>query len=486
MDDLAALDATAQAELVAADRLSPLELVDAAIDRIERLNPVLNAVIHERFEKARAEAAANLPDGGFRGVPFVVKDFTCHTAGDPLHEGMGFLKRIGWTEDHDTYLAQRFREAGLIVVGRTNTPECAIVPTTEPEAYGPTRNPWDIDRSTGGSSGGSAAAVASGMVPAGHANDTGGSIRIPASECGLVGLKPTRGRVSLGPAFGDIMGGLVAEFAVTRTVRDSARLLDAVAGPHPGEPFAVAAPVRPYADEVQADPGPLRIGLMTVAPGGATPVHTDCVAAVEAAGRLLEQLGHHVDVSHPEALDDPEFSGHFVTSWAAGNAWILDYWQRRTGQSIGAEDVEPLTWALSEMGRAVSAPDWLSAREWLQRFSRRAAAWWHEPTGSGDAGHDLLLTPTIAEPPPPLGEFASPADNPFQGLFRAAGLVPFTPPFNVSGQPAISLPLQQNEAGLPIGVQLVATMGGEDVLLRVAGQLEAAAPWAERRPTVHA
>jgi len=486
MDELAALDATAQAELVATGRTSPQELVDAAIERIERLNPILNAVIHERFDKARAEALADVPDGGFRGVPFVLKDFACHTAGDPFHEGMGLLKRIGWTEDHDTHLAQRFRDAGLIVVGRTNTPECGIVPTTEPEAYGPTRNPWDTGRSTGGSSGGSAAAVASGMVPAGHANDGGGSIRIPASECGLVGLKPSRGRVSLGPEFGDVMGGLVVEFVVTRSVRDSARLLDAVSGPAPGEPFVIAPPARPYADELQADPGPLRIGLMTAAPGETTPVHDDCIAAAGSAARLLEQLGHHVDVSHPEALDDPDFTGHFITNWAAGNAWVLDYWRRRTGQAIGPEDVEPLTWALSEMGRAATAPEWLSSREWLQLNCRRSAAWWRDPTVPGSDGYDLLLTPTIAEPPPPLGEFTSPADNPLHGLFRAAALVPFTPPFNVSGQPAISLPLHQNDSGLPIGVQLVAAIGGEDLLLRVAGQLERAAPWDALRPSTHA
>ncbi|MEJ7582892.1 MAG: amidase family protein [Acidimicrobiales bacterium] len=483
MDELAALDATAQAELVRTDQASPKELVDAAIERIERLNPTLNAVIHERFDKARAEAAAEVPDGPFRGVPFVVKDFGCHTAGDPFHEGMGFLKRLGWTEDHDTHLAQRFREAGLIVVGRTNTPECGIVPTTEPEAYGPTRNPWNTDHSTGGSSGGSAAAVASGMVAAGHANDGGGSIRIPASECGLVGLKPSRGRVSLGPEFGDLMGGLVIEFAVTRTVRDSARLLDAVAGPAPGEPFLLAPPTRPYAQEVGAEVGPLRIGLMTTVPAATMPLHSDCVTAVERTGVLLATLGHEVEVSHPAALDEPDYTTHFASNWAAGNAWMLDYWSRRTGQVIGQDDVEPLTWALSELGRSSSAADWLSSREWLQANCRRLAGWWRDQPDIG--GYDLLVTPTIAEPPPPLGEFASPSDNPFQGLFRAAALVPFTPPFNVSGQPAISLPLHQNEAGLPIGVQFVASMGAEDLLLRIAAQLEVAAPWQGRRPAVH-
>ncbi len=479
-DDLSHLDATAQAELVRSGEATPLELVEAAIERIERVNPELNAVITPLFDGARAQAAsADLPDGPFRGVPFVLKDLSAHSAGDPFHEGMGFLKGIGWTEAEDTALAARFRAAGLITVGKTNTPELGILPTTEPLAYGPTRNPWDTTRSTGGSSGGSAAAVAAGLVPMGHANDGGGSIRIPASECGLVGLKPTRGRVSTGPEFGDVMGGLTCELVVSRSVRDTATLLDAVHGMEPGDPYTAPTPERPFADEVGADVGRLRIGLMIDSPAGTVPVHPDCVAAAEAAARLLESLGHEVDTSHPTALDDPDYTGHFITSWAAGAAWNLDYWTRRTGTEVGPSDVEPLTWALAEVGRSANAAEWLWAREWLQMNARETAAWWTE-------GHDLLLTPTIAEPPLLLGSFDSPADNPLQGLFRAAEVVPFTPPFNGTGQPAISLPLHWNADGLPIGVQLVAAFGREDVLLRVAAQLETAQPWAERRPPVHA
>ena len=479
-DDLSHLDATAQAALVLAGQASPLELVDAAIERIERVNPELNAVITPLFDQARAQATSpDLPDGPFRGVPFVLKDLSAHSAGDPFHEGMRFLKERGWSEATDTALAARFRAAGLITVGKTNTPELGILPTTEPMAYGPSRNPWDTSRSTGGSSGGSAAAVAAGLVPMGHANDGGGSIRIPASECGLVGLKPTRARVSSGPEFGDVMGGLTCELVVTRSVRDTAAVLDAVHGMESGDPFAAPTPARPFLDEVGDDPGRLRIGVMTASPAGAVAVHLECVAAAEAAGRLLESLGHQVDESHPAALDDPDYTGHFITNWAAGAAWNLDYWSRRTGEEVGAGDVEPLTWALAELGRAASAPQWLAAREWLQVNARQIASWWSE-------GHDLLLTPTIAEPPPVLGSFDSPADNPLHGLFRAAEVVPFTPPFNGTGQPAISLPLHWSADGLPIGVQLVAAFGREDLLLRVAAQLEAAQPWAERRPPVHA
>lgn len=479
-DDLSHLDATAQADLVRSGAVSPRELVDAAIERIERINPQLNAVITPLFEGARAQADSDaLPDGPFRGVPFVLKDLSAHSAGDPFHEGMAFLKERGWTEPEDTALAARFRAAGLITVGKTNTPELGILPTTEPLAYGPTRNPWDVTRSTGGSSGGSAAAVAAGLVPLGHANDGGGSIRIPASECGLVGLKPTRGRVSEAPEFGDVMGGLTCELVVTRSVRDTAAVLDAVHGMEPGDPYTAPAPTRPYLDEVGAPVEPLRIGLLTASPGGAVPVHPECVAAAEAAGRLLESLGHSVSVSHPKALDDPDYTAHFITNWAAGAAWNLDYWSRRTGAQVGQDDVEPLTWALADLGRSSTAAEWLGAREWLQANAREVAAWWAE-------GHDLLLTPTIAEPPPVLGSFDSPPDNPLHGLFRAAEVVPFTPPFNVTGQPAVSLPLHWSPDGLPIGVQLVAAFGREDLLLRVAAQLEAAQPWIDRRPPVHA
>jgi len=261
-DDLSHLDATAQAELVRSGQASPLELVDAAIERIERVNPELNAVITPLFDTARAQATSDrLPDGPLRGVPFVLKDLACHSAGDPFHEGMAFLKGRGWSEPEDTALAARFRAAGLITVGKTNTPELGILPTTEPQAHGPTRNPWDTSRSTGGSSGGSAAAVAAGLVPVGHANDGGGSIRIPASECGLVGLKPSRARVSSGPEFGDVMGGLTCELVVSRSVRDTATVLDAVHGMEPGDPYTAPEPARPYLDEVGADAGRLRIGV---------------------------------------------------------------------------------------------------------------------------------------------------------------------------------------------------------------------------------
>ena len=471
------LDATAQAELVRSGEVTGLELVEEAVERIERLNPELNAIITPLYDTARAAASGKVGDGPFAGVPFLLKDLLCHSAGDPIYEGMRFLRDEKHVEHHDTVLAGRFRRAGFVFLGKTNTPELGILPTTEPESFGPARNPWDTGHSTGGSSGGSAAAVASGMVPAAHGNDGGGSIRIPASECGLVGLKPSRARTSVGPEFGDMMTGLVCEHVLTRSVRDTAAILDAVAGPATGDPYFAPEPPRPYREELRRDAGTLRIGLFTTSISG--DVHPDCVSAATGTGALLESLGHVVEDAHPAALDDVDFTGNFITLWSAGTAWNLDYWGRVRRRTIREDDVEPLTWALASMGRSFSAPQFLGAVEWLQRWSRSVQQWWEE-------GYDLLLTPTIAEPPPELGQFDSPRDNPLAGLFRAGALVPFTPQFNVTGQPAISLPLSWNGDGLPIGSQLVARYGAEDLLIRVAAQLEQAAPWAGRRPAVHA
>jgi amidase len=477
-DELAALDAIAQAELVRRGEIKPGELIDRAIARIEKLNPQLNAVITPLFEKARAQAASpNLPAGPFRGIPFLLKDLGCHSAGDPYHEGTRFLRNAGWVEKDDTYMAAKLRAAGFIFLGKTNTPEFGSLPTTEPQAYGPSRNPWDTSRSTGGSSGGSAAAVASGMVPAAHANDGGGSIRIPASECGLVGLKPSRGRVSWGPEYGELWAGLAIEHVVSRSVRDTAAILDVISGPMPGDPYFAPPPPRPFLQEVGVTPGRLRIGLMT---RGATPVHPDCVAAVTDTARLLESLGHRVEESYPKALDDNhERFSHVWTLVASSVAVVLDHWSKKIGKPIGHDDVELHNWTIAEIGRSRTAAQYVDAVMWLQTDTRQIVSWWNE-------GFDLLLTPTIAEPPPPLGQFVSPPNDPLAAARRTETIIPFTPPFNVTGQPAISLPLYWNSQGLPIGVHLAAAYGREDLLIRVAAQLEQACPWANRRPPVHA
>ncbi|HTF32358.1 MAG TPA: amidase [Myxococcota bacterium] len=479
-DPLASLDAIAQAELVRTGKASPLELLESAIVRIEKLNPTLNAVIYPLFEKARAQArSAEAGRGAFCGVPFLLKDLVAHSSGDPYSAGMSFLKRRGWRESEDTFLVQRLRAAGFVIAGKTNTPELGLVPTTEPVAFGPTHNPWDTARSPGGSSGGSAAATASGMVAAAHANDGGGSIRIPASMCGLVGLKPSRGRVSQGPDAGEGWAGFTAEFVVTRSVRDAAGILDAVAGPMVGDPYVAPAPLRPFSQEVASAAGRLRIGILARAPRREFSLHADCAAAVRSVGVLLESLGHRVEESHPAALDDPIIAGHVARVIMAWTARDLDVWRQRTGESIGQEDVEPLTWEASEMGRRVSASEYIQAVEGAHAWTRAVAAWW-------EGGFDLLLSPTLGEPPPLLGEFAATPEQRLRGWARSLPFVAFTQPFNVTGQPAISLPLYVSAAGLPIGVQLVAAYGREDLLLRVAAQLEAARPWAERRPPVYA
>ncbi len=474
-EDTAWLDATAQAELVRSKEVSPAELVDEAIGRIEKLNPQLNAVIHELFDRARHEAAGELPDGPFRGVPFLLKDLGAELAGTPFNEGTDFSG--GYVSTVTQELTQRYLDAGFVVCGKTNTPELGILPTAEPRRFGPSRNPWNTEHSTGGSSGGSAAAVASGMVPVAHANDGGGSIRIPASCCGLVGLKPTRGRNSLAPQYGDMMGGLVAEHVVTRSVRDSAAILDATAGPVPGDPYW-APPLRgpSFAAAAAVAPEPLRIAVMTASPTGSG-VHPDCVVAVEATATLCESLGHRVEAATLE-VDGDAFVAHFINQWACSNAWAIGDWEARLGRVVEEVDVEPLTWALIELGRSVNGGQYLGAVQELQKITRQIARYFE--------GIDVLLTPTLGEPPAPLGTFDSPPGEPLTGLFRAAAYVPFTPPFNVTGQPGISLPLHWNDDGLPIGVQFVGRFGDEETLLSLAGQLEQAAPWTDRRPPVSA
>jgi len=491
---LGTLDAVASAELVRTGQVTARELVDAAIARVEAVNPQLNAVIHPRFDEARTEAdaaelAADLPRRPLRGVPIVVKDLDGALEGAPMHEGNRLLRDLGITADHDSYLFAKLRAAGCVVIGKTNTPELGLLPTTEPMAYGATHNPWDTTRSPGGSSGGSAAAVASGMVSIAHAGDGGGSIRIPASACGLFGLKPSRGRMSLGPETGEAWAGFVARHVVSRSVRDSAAVLDVLAGPMPGDPYSAPPPARPFAAEVGADPGRLRIGLRTAAPGGLAETDPLCIAAAEDAAALLESLGHTVEVAAPDALDELELLLHFVTVLAVCTAYDLVKLGRVAGRELTADDVEPVTWAQAEQGRAVSGAAFLDACESLRAWTRRMATWWEPLDGIAPVagGFDLLLTPTMARPPAPLGEIrGSDAEG---GILAATPYAAFTVPANVTGQPAMSVPLSWADVGgssLPIGTQLVAAANREDVLLRVAAQLEQARPWAQRRPPISA
>jgi amidase len=474
MTDMTWLDATEQADLVRRGEVSPQELVEAAITRIEALNPQLDAVIRTRFDQARAEAAGTLPDGPFRGVPILLKDLGCTVAGEATAFGIGPLRDLAWPVT--SYLAEQFLAAGFVPLGRTNVPEFGTTVTTEPKSWPPARNPWNPGHSTGGSSGGSAAAVASGMVPVAHANDGGGSIRIPASECGLVGLKPTRGRVSQGPLTGEGWAGGVIDGAVTRTVRDAAGVLDVISGRMPGEPYYPPPLVRPLSQEVGADPGQLRIGWLD-RPG--TEGYLDdpqCREAVAGAARLLESLGHRVEESAPAAMLEQDFIGHFTSIIAADTETSFQAFEQMLGRPIADGEIEPRNVVYRQIGKALGVVPYLQSREWIGMWARRMADWW--------TGHDLLLTPTVAAPPPELGWFTG--DGPEHEGGRIVSFIPYTAQFNMTGQPAISLPLHWTPGGLPVGVQLVAAYGREDLLVRVASQLEQAAPWAGRRPQVHA
>lgn len=464
-------DATELADLVRSGSASPLELVDDAIERIERLDPTLNAVIHERFEAARAEAAGPIPDGPFRGVPFLVKDLGCEIAGEPHSMGNRALAAADVRATQDSYLYEAIRGAGLITLGRTNTPELGGTVTTEPVAFGPSRNPWNTDHSTGGSSGGSAAAVASGMVPMAHAGDGGGSIRVPASECGLVGLKPSRGRITHGPALGEGWAGYTTDGVVSRSVRDTAGMLDVISGRRTGDPYTATPPARPFAAEVGADPGRLRIGLAPDHPGVTT--DPECVVAVERAGALLTELGHHVEIAQPTAFSEEEFSRHFVTVVAVATAVDFDTIAEAIGRPVEEDDVEPDNWVMGSIGRSVTAADYVHSVNWVHSWSRRLQSWWDE--------FDVLVSPVIAVPPPPIGWLSDPE----LGTQRLTSILQFTAQFNASGQPAMSLPLHWSNAGLPIGVQFVGPIDDEALLIRLASQLETAAPWADRVPAIH-
>ncbi len=475
-DDLAWLDATAQADLVHKGEVTPAELVQAAIERIERLNPALNAVIIPLYDKAVAAASSGeLADKRFGGVPLLIKDAVAHTAGDPYHCGMRVLKEAGWREADDTWLASRYRAAGFVICGKTNLPEMATSATTQPAAYGATHNPWDTSRSPGGSSGGAGAAVASGMVAVAHGNDMGGSIRIPSSACGLVGLKPTRARSTLGPDFGEYWGPTTHEHVLTRSVRDTAAVLDVAAGMGPGDPYTAPPPTRPYAEEVGTDPGRLRIGFRTQRRDG-RPAEPACVIAVERTAHLLESLGHRVEPAPMEALDRPGAEGFFPV-FSAGIARDVERWGSKLGRPIRLDELEPANAALVERGRAVTGVDYVAATEKMNAYCRHMAAWWA-------AGNDVLVLPTCPRPPGTLAEL-DPAGGE-AATARMAEFAELTTPFNITGQPALSLPLHWNEEGLPVGVQLVAGYGREDVLIRLGSQLEAAAPWAHRRPAISA
>lgn len=470
-NEILELDAVGQAELVRNGDVQPIELVDASIDQIQRLNPHLNAVITPLFEKARNYAQSDsLSDRPFGGVPLLLKDFFCETKGDPYFAGMRFLHNQQWHSQHDTHLATRFREAGFIFLGKTNLPELAGGVMTEPEAFGPTRNPWNPAYTPAGSSGGSAAAVASRMVTVAHANDGLGSIRIPAGCCGLVGLKPSRGRISPGPNRSAGLLENVVEFVVTRSVRDSATILDAVAGSMPGDRFALPTPEISYFEQIKQPSEPLRVGLMIEHPFFDIPIHSDVIEAVELTGRLLSSEGHQVEYAYPSQFHGTTGLGLALRIiGASGLASTLDFWSEKTGKMITEADVEPATWKSAELGRTFSATDVHLAHRTLAFGAAGTLRWWH------DEGYDLLITPLMAQPRVAVGE------NRFEVLRDAFGI--FAMEFSITGQPAISVPVLWTKAKMPVGVQIVSDIGREDLLLNIAALLELINPWMQNWPT---
>jgi amidase len=486
-------DATGQAELVRRGEVAPSELVEAAIARIERLNPRVNAVIHRMDESARRAAGDTLPDAPFRGVPLLLKDLLSPVAGEPFRAGSRFL--LEYVPPHDSELVRRYRRAGFIFLGKTNTPEFGLTPFTEPALFGPTLNPWDPTRTSGGSSGGSGAAVACGMVPVATGGDGGGSIRIPASCCGLFGMKPTRGRVPTGPDFGEIWQGAVVEHVLCRSVRDSAAILDATAGADPGAPYVAPPPARPFQEEVGREPGRLRIAF-TDRPwlGGA--VDPECAEALRDTARLLERLGHDVLEASPR-FDGREFARAFLAMICGELRGDIEEAERILGRRATARDFEPATWALALLGAAMPAAQFSRAVRLLQRTAREIAPFFER--------FDVLLTPTVSRPPFPTGALQPTGQEQFLleilgrlgagRLLRLAGVleqaadkvfefIPWTPVINATGQPAMSVPICWSRDGLPLGMHFVGRFGDEGTLYRLAGQLEQVRPWAGRWPAM--
>jgi amidase len=467
--ELAPYDALGLSELIAKKELQPAEVLEAFIERCERLNPAINAVVTKMYEEARRFVASEMPlVGPFRGVPFLLKDFKALYKGVPTTNGSRFFADDVASEDSD--MVVRHKQAGFVIFGKTNTPELASNVSTEPVLFGPTLNPWNRERIAGGSSGGAAAAVAAGIVPLAHATDGGGSIRIPASCCGVFGFKPTRGRNPAGPNYQNAL--LNAEHGISRTVRDSAALLDATAGARIGDPFWAPPQTGPYQDEVATEPGPLKIAFSAVARSGA-PVDPVCVRALEDAAHLCEELGHHVEEA-ALAYDGPGLGAAVRSIIGASAMASIRERSEALGRPPGPGDLELVIKDRVKLGDQATATDYALAFDTVHRTARQVGAFFDR--------YDVFITPTVAKPPPLLGTFDTNTTDVQAWLDQLWGFIPFTAVFNATGQPAMSVPLFWSDDGLPIGVQFAARFGGEAGLFRLAGQLERARPWAHRWP----
>jgi len=473
--DYVTFDGLGLAELVRRREVKPEELVQVALSAIEAVNPSLNAVIGLMEAETQATLSRPLPQGPFSGVPFLVKDLVLHLAGVPSDSGSRLFQ--GVVAPHDTTLMARYRRAGLIPIGRTNVPELGFNVTTEPFLHGPTRNPWNPLYSPGGSSGGSAAAVSAGMVPVAYGNDGAGSIRIPASLCGLFGLKPTRGRTPSGPDASEGLNGLGVEHVLSRSVRDCAAMLDATLGPDVGDRYTITPPERPYLEEVGREPGALRIAFTCDAGTGA-PSSPECVAAVEAAARLCRELGHEVVEARP-GYHPGMIEAALVPIWSSNMAALVDVVAPMLGRTPRPEVLEAANWATVLKGRELKAVELQRAFAIMNHLSREVGRFFLQ--------YDVLLTPTLPVAPYRLGVLNANAPTTADAWMKTAfQYCAFTAPFNLTGQPAMNVPLHWSAEGLPVGVQFVGRFEDEATLFRLAGQLERAMPWARRTPPFHA
>jgi amidase len=473
--EYAQYDGLSLAQLVRSRKVTRKELTRLFLAAIKKVNPKINAVIEIYSERVETDDGA-VPNGPFAGVPFLMKDLGAAEKGKPQECGSRLMK--GYVAEKDAFLTIRFREAGLTLLGRTTTPEFGLAITTESLLMGATRNPWNLAMLAGGSSGGPAASVAAGILPIAHASDGGGSIRIPASACGLVGLKPSRGRVTQGPDSAEQLAGMLQEFVVSRTIRDTAAILDAVSQPAPGDPFIIMQPERPYIQEVNATPGKLRLAWTAQSWQPGTAVHPEVVRCVEQAAAKCDEMGHQVVETNP-VFDYDEYLRALCILWGFGFDVSIDALAAKMGREINVETLEPVTLSWYDYARHLSAADAMTAEGIMNKFRRTFGRFFQE--------YDVLLTPTLAQLPEPLGKYVSTrTDTDFVGFMRLCDeTCMHLPPFNVTGQPAISVPLGQSKSGLPIGVQFVARFGDEATLIRLASAFEQVMPWRDRTPPVH-
>ncbi|MFO7884492.1 MAG: amidase [Desulfobacteraceae bacterium] len=470
MNDYESYDAVELADFVRTGQIHPSEILEAAVDRIERLNPHINAVVRKMYDQAEKSIEKGLPKGTLQGVPFLLKDLGENYKGIPTSQGS--RQFADYMPDHHTELVKRYKSAGLVILGKTNTPEFGLTITTEPKLFGPCRNPWNLEYTPGGSSGGAAAAVAAGMVPAAHGSDGGGSIRIPASCCGLFGLKPTRGRIPCGPVLGENWNGMSTSHVITRSVRDNAAFLDIASGPAPGDPYWAPPASGRYMDEIDKSPGRLTIAFTSTPPSGKQ-VSRECADAVTKAALLCESLGHHIEEARPE-INAQKFDRSIITLVNVNVHCSIKALARHCTPPLYRKNFETTTWIIAEAGKKTSAAQYLESLQYMHLTGRKTAKFFNH--------YDILMSPVLLSPPVKLGVLDTDTADTGDYMTEFSRFFGFTNLFNATGQPSMSVPLYWTEEHLPVGIQFTAAFGKEDVLLRLASQLEQARPWSKKRP----